>query len=111
MHYFNTLILEEANRFLLTLDTQTMEKVLYNIRLAAQTNDPRLLKKVHQHVWEFRTKYGGKEIRLLAFWDKTRAENTLVVATHGFIKKSWKIPPIEIERTLKIRNSYFDKSR
>lgn len=74
MHYFNTLFLEEANRFLLTLDTHIMEKVLYNIKLAAQTNDPRLLKKVHQHVWEFRTKCGGKEIRLLAFWDKTRSE-------------------------------------
>lgn len=45
MHYFNTLILEEANRFLLTLDTQTMEKVLYNIRLAAQTNVPGFSKK------------------------------------------------------------------
>ncbi len=110
MHYFNTLMLEEANRFLLTLDTHTKEKVLYNIKLAAQTNDPRLLKKVHQHIWEFRTKSNGKEIRLLAFWDKTRAENTLVIATHGFIKKSWKIPPIEIERALRIRNSYFDKS-
>nr|WP_295929137.1 type II toxin-antitoxin system RelE/ParE family toxin [uncultured Dyadobacter sp.] len=101
--------MEEANRFLLTLDTHTMEKVLYNIKLAGQTNDPRLLKKVHQHVWEFRTKCFGKEIRLLAFWDKTQSENTLVVATHGFIKKSWKIPPVEIERALRIRNSYFDR--
>lgn len=111
MQYFNTLILEEANRFLLTLDTFTMEKVLFNMKLAAQTNDPRLLKKIHQHIWEFRTKSGGKEIRLLAFWDKSRAENTLVVATHGFIKKSWKIPPVEIERALRIRKSYLDSAR
>ena len=67
MRYFITLMLEEANRFLLTLETHTKEKVLYNIKLAAQTNDPRLLKKVHQHIWEFRTKSDGKEIRLLAF--------------------------------------------
>lgn len=29
-------------------------------------------------------------IRLLAFWDKTDSEQTLVLATHGFIKKTQK---------------------
>lgn len=29
----------------------------------------------------------GKQNRLLAFWDKTDKTETLVFATHGFIKK------------------------
>ncbi|MDR6803255.1 hypothetical protein J2Y45_000525 [Dyadobacter sp. BE34] len=54
MHYFNTLILEEANRFLRTLHPQAIDKIFYNMGVAAQTNDPRLLKKIHQHIWELR---------------------------------------------------------
>jgi hypothetical protein len=39
--------------------------------LAEQTNDPRLFNKLQNDIWEFRTKYAGLQIRLLAFWDKT----------------------------------------
>jgi phage-related protein len=49
-----------------------------------------------------------KQIRLLAFWDKTEKKETLVVATHGFIKKSQKTPKSEIEKAEKIRKQYFD---
>ena len=108
LQYFNTLFLENVDRFLETLDLKSANKIVYNIKLAEQTNDPRLLKKVHPHIWEFRTKTAGNEIRLLAFWDKTNSANTLVVATHGFVKKTWKIPSTEIERALKIRDIYFD---
>ena len=59
-------------------------------------------------IWEFRTKYGGNEIRLLAFWDKTEAQKTLVLATHGFIKKVDKVPAKEIERSENIRKKYFE---
>ena len=31
----------------------------------------------------------------LAFWDKDDKINTLVIATHGFIKKTQKTPPKE----------------
>jgi phage-related protein len=40
----------------------------------------------------------------LAFWDKTDSEQTLVLATHGFIKKTQKTPRNEIERA---RITYF----
>ncbi|MFN3802894.1 hypothetical protein [Belliella pelovolcani] len=30
----------------------------------------------------------GLQIRLLAFWDKDGSEETLVLATHGFVKKN-----------------------
>lgn len=91
---------------------KTIKKILYNIDLAEQTNDPRLFKKLKDEIWEFRTKYEGLQIRLLAFWDKTGNEQTLVIATHGFIKKVDKVPGKEIDRAVRIREQYFrDRTR
>ncbi|KFF09248.1 type II toxin-antitoxin system RelE/ParE family toxin [Chryseobacterium luteum] len=107
MRYFETVFLEEAVDFLSGLDKKSAAKIIYNIDLAEQTNDPRLLKKLSGEIWEFRVRYSGKQYRLLAFWDKRDKENTLVVAGHGFIKKDKKAPKKEIERAEKIRENYF----
>ena len=108
MRYFETKFLDEADEFIAKLDLKTIKKMLYNIDLAEQTNDPRLFKKLQGDIWEFRTKYAGMQIRLLAFWDKTESKDTLVVANHGFIKKVDKIPANEIQRAIKLRERYFD---
>ena len=108
MQYFQTKFLEDANKFIAELDTKSVRKVFYNIDLAEQTNDPKLFKKLKNDIWEFRTKYAGLQIRLLAFWDKTDGADTLVIATHGFIKKVDKVPKNEIVRAVKIRKSYFE---
>ncbi|WP_192823329.1 type II toxin-antitoxin system RelE/ParE family toxin [Rufibacter sp. LB8] len=108
MQYFQTRFLEEAEKFISQLDSKTIRKILYNIDLAEQTNDPKLFKKLQQDIWEFRTKYAGLQIRLLAFWDKTDGKETLVIATHGFIKKVDKVPTSEIDRAVRIKNKYFD---
>ena len=50
----------------------------------------------------------GKQYRLLAFWDKTKEVDTLVIASHGFIKKTDKTPAKEIERANKIMKEYFE---
>lgn len=107
MRYFNTRFLEEADEFIASLKLKTVKKILYNIDLAEQTNDPKLFKKLKKEIWEFRTLYDGQQIRLLAFWDKTNNEHTLVIATHGFIKKVDKVPENEIERAVRIREQYF----
>lgn len=65
------------------------------------------LKKINDSIWEFRTKYLGRQIRILAFWDKSKRTKTLVLATNGFIKKTSKTPLNEIERAERIRNRYF----
>ena len=111
MQYFQTQFLEEAEKFIAGLDSKSIKKVLYNIDLAEQTNDPKLFKKLQQDIWELRTKYAGLQIRLLAFWDKTDVKATLVIATHGFIKKVDKVPHNEIERALKIRIRYFENKQ
>jgi phage-related protein len=108
MQFFETIFLEEADRFMQTLDRKSQQKVMYNMRLAEQTNDPELFKKLNENIWEFRTKFLGKQMRVLAFWDKTEKVETLVLATNGFIKKTAKTPKNEIERAERIRKEYFN---
>ncbi len=107
MQYFETVFLEEVDKFLETLDSKSKKKVIFNVRVAEKTNDPKLFKKLTANIWEFRTIYLGQQIRLLAFWDKTDKTQTLVLATNGFIKKTQKTPGNEIERAERIREKYF----
>ena len=107
MRFFETIFLEDARKFISGLDQKSIKKVIYNIDLAEQTNDPKLFKKLQNDIWEFRTKYNGFQIRLLAFWDKTDNKETLVIATHGFIKKVDKVPKNEIERAVRLKENYF----
>lgn len=46
---------------------------------------------------------------MLAFWDKSDNQETLVVATHGIIKKTDKIPIAEIEKAKAIMRLYFEQ--
>ena len=108
MRYFDTRFLDEADEFIASLKPKTAKKIFYNIDLAEQTNDPRLFKKLKKEIWEFRTKYEGLQIRLLAFWDKTDNKETLVMATHGFIKKVDKVPENEIEIQAKLLLEFFE---
>ena len=100
MRFFETKFLEEVDEFISQLDHKIIKKIFYNIDLAEQTNDPKLFKKLQNDIWEFRTKFAGLQIRLLAFWDKADNKETLVIATHGFIKKVEKIPANEIDRAI-----------
>lgn len=104
---FEIEILDEAFEFLKSLDPKHYKKILFNIRKAQTENDPKLFKKLESDIWEFRTLYQGKQYRLLAFWDKTKEKKTLVVATHGFIKKSSKVSRKEITKAIEIRKQYF----
>jgi len=65
-------------------------------------------KKLTDLIWEFRTLYQKKQYRLLAFWDKDDKTETLVITTHGFVKKKSKIDKKEIKRAEDIRKIYFD---
>ncbi len=65
-----------------------------------------MFKKLNENIWEFRTKYQNKQIRLFAFWERTKNKDTLVIATHGIIKKTHKTPKKEIEKAEKLRIAY-----
>lgn len=111
MLYFQIRFLEQADKFIAGLDPKAARKLFYNIDLAGQTNDPKLFKKLRDEIWEFRVRFGNNQIRLLAFWDKTDTQHTLVFATHGFIKKVDKVPDNEIERAKNIRKKYFESKK
>ncbi len=106
---FEIVFLEEAYDFLKGLDRKHYEKILYNIRKSQVENDPELFKKLNEDIWEFRTLYQGLQYRLLAFWDKRDNTNTLVVSTHGFIKKRNKVPDNEIQKAIQQRIKYLNE--
>ncbi|HIY89066.1 MAG TPA: type II toxin-antitoxin system RelE/ParE family toxin [Candidatus Bacteroides pullicola] len=98
MAAFQLALLEEAKVFLRSLPEQARKKILYNTwRVAGGEKNSEFFKKLeNSEIWEFRTLYNGTAYRLFAFWD-TDAQ-TLVVATHGIIKKTQKTPKKEIAR-------------
>jgi len=109
--YFEILFLDEAFEFLSGLERKQYEKILYNIRKSQVELDPELFKKLSDDIWEFRTLYQGLQYRLLAFWDKTSTINTLVVSTHGFVKKRSKVPDKEIQKAVNIRTKYLAEKK
>ena len=105
---FEIVFLDEAFEFLSSLDKKHYEKILFNIRKAQTDRNPELFKKIKDEIWELRTLYQGLHYRLLAFWDKTDSEKTLVISTHGFIKKRSNVPDNEIQKAKQLRFKYFE---
>lgn len=108
MKKFEVLFLTEAREFLLSLDEKSRDKIIFNIDKAKIKTDNELFKKLKGEIWEFRTLYNKTYYRLFAFWDKENNQNTLVLSTHGIIKKTGKTPEKEIEKAEKIRLNYFE---
>ncbi|NOQ74771.1 MAG: type II toxin-antitoxin system RelE/ParE family toxin [Crocinitomix sp.] len=104
---FDIIFLDQAIDFVEQLDAKSRRKIFYNLDKSKYTIDPKLFKKLNDDIWEFRTQYGGIQYRLFAFWDKTGESNSLVITTHGIIKKVSKVPKVEIEKAKKIRVEYF----
>ena len=76
-------------------------------RVAGGEKNSELFKKLeNSDIWEFRTLYNGIAYRLFAFWDTD--QKTLVVATHGRIKKIQKTPKKEIAKAETIKKQYFE---
>lgn len=103
---FDIELLPEAVGFLENLDNKEREKIYYNIKKSQFVNDSELFKKLNESIWEFRTLYNGKAYRLFSFWDNIDGKDTLVVATHGILKKTQKTPSKEIKKAEEIRKQY-----
>jgi len=108
---FEIIFLDEAFEFLKGIERKHYEKILYNIRKAQIRIDPQLFKKLNNDIWEFRTIYNRLQYRLLAFWDKTSDSETLVISTHGFIKKRSKVLDSEIQKAIQQRTKYFEEKQ
>lgn len=104
---FTVKFLDEARDFLDNLAEKPREKIIYNIRKAQITQDKELFKKLNNEIWEFRTLYNKTHYRLFAFWDKLDNIDTIVISTHGLIKKTDKAPSGDIDKAERLRNLYF----
>ena len=106
---FRLVLTDEAQNFIESLPEAVSYKIYYNIkRVAGGERNKELFKKLeNSEIWEFRTLYNKTAYRLFAFWDKEK--ETLVIATHGIIKKTQKTPSKEIAKAEAIRKEYFKK--
>ena len=104
---FRLVLTDEAQDFIESLPEAVSYKIYYNIkRVVGGERNKELFKKLeNSEIWEFRTLYNKTAYRLFAFWDKD--EETLVIATHGIIKKTQKTPSKEIAKAEAIRKEYF----
>lgn len=108
MEKFIVIFLTEAREFLLELDEKSRDKIIFNIDKSKIKNNNELFKKLKGEIWEFRTLNNKTYFRIFAFWDKTEKIETIVLATHGIIKKTKKTPEKEIEKAENIRMRYFE---
>ncbi|WP_027376614.1 type II toxin-antitoxin system RelE/ParE family toxin [Kaistella palustris] len=108
MKKFEVIFWSDAREFLRELDSKSRDKIIFNIDKAAIKSDSELFKKLKGEIWEFRTLFNKTHYRIFAFGDKDNKQETLVLATHGIIKKTDKTPEKEIEKAEQIRLKYFE---
>jgi phage-related protein len=58
-----------------------------------------------EEIWECRIQFGSNAYRIFCFF----ADNSVVVLTHGFIKKSQKTPKSEIEKAEAYRRDFLKR--
>ena len=108
---FEVILLGEVWDLLNNIEEKAKGKILYNLDKSKYVNNPGLFKKLDDDIWEFRTKYSRTYYRLFSFWDKTDKSEILVVATHGLIKKTSKVPKTEIDKAREIMRLYFKQKQ
>lgn len=101
-------LLDEALTFVRSLPLKVQQKITYNYKkIEHGIVDKELFKKSeNSEIWEFRTLFNGNCYRLFSFWDTETG--TLIVATHGIVKKTQKTPQKEIAKAEEIRQQYFE---
>ena len=104
---FEVLLSNEAKAFIKSLDIKLQKKVAYSIQKSREVNDTKILKKLSDEIWEFRTRFDKHQIRLLAFWDPNL--KSLIICTYGFVKKTQKTHKSEIKKALAFRKKYLNK--
>ena len=102
------LLMDEASAFIRSLPIKVQRKITFNYRKVEEgVMDKELFKKLEgSNIWEFRTLYDGMCFRLFSFWDTET--QTLIIATHGIVKKTGKTPPKEIAKAESLRKQYFE---
>ena len=103
--------MEESLTFIESLPQSAGDKI-YDIVHRVDLGGRRIIKKsklAGSEIWEFRALYNKIKYRLFAFWDTQT--DTLVIATHGIVKKTQKTPTKEIAKAERIRQEYFNAKK
>lgn len=110
-YVFRVMLTDEAVDFLSSMPAQARDKMNVNISRAAKgERNTEIFKKLqNSEIWEFRAEHRRISYRLFSFWDSD--EETLVIATHGIVKKTQKTPSKEIAKAEAIRKKYFNNKQ
>lgn len=102
---------EEAQAFLDAQPFKAQQKIYYNIfKVEEGVMKVNIFKKLENtDIWEFCTLYNGISYRLFSFWDTEL--DTLVIVTHGIVKKTQKTQSKEIAKAEEVRKEYFKNKR
>jgi len=94
-----------------SLSDKVFQKISWVLRLVSEieTVPKAYLKKLvnTEDIWECRIQYGSNSYRLFCFFDK----GSLIVLTHGIIKKSQKTPSIEIKKAETYKKDYYRRKK
>jgi len=97
-----------AEEFLESLDIKMQAKMVRTIKMFEE-NGTDLQKPYSEYlrdgIIELRAKVGSNISRVMYFF----FDGGKAILTHGFIKKTQKTPPSEIDRAVKYKNEYFDR--
>ena len=97
--------------FLDSLSGKAAQKVTWVLKLIEDLDivPSSYLKKLTgtEEIWECRIKFGSNAYRIFCFF----AENSVVVLTHGFTKKSQKTPKTEIERAEAYKKDFLERRK
>jgi phage-related protein len=100
-----------VEEFLDSLDNGAARKATWVLGLLEELPmvPPRFFKKLagSDNIWECRASFRSNAYRILCFF----AGNSIVVLTHGFMKKSQKTPREEILRAETMRRDFLERRK
>jgi phage-related protein len=108
----NITFLEEAEIFLDSLSDKAKRKILSDIRKTEAGLRGEWFRKMPgtDGIWEFRTLFNKTYYRLFAFWDSTSDQQSLIVCTHGLVKKTDKTPQGDIDKAERLKKEYSNEN-
>ena len=104
-------LLEDAGEYFDSLDEKIQIKLLKSFDKTQMGLKGQWFKQLNRNIWELRERDHRSFYRILGFWDRTENKMTLILATHGFDKKTNKTPPGQIAKAERMRTEYFKNKK
>jgi phage-related protein len=107
------ILMPEAEEYLSKAEQKIQFKILNSIQKTETGLKGEWFTKLKETngIYEFRERDSKYFYRILAFWDSEDDKETLILATHGFDKKTNKTPKSEIRRAESIKATYFKNKK